>query len=99
MSIQEKIESNEHTKSMMSSSSLEYVCVNAFLADEKTYEIINTLGIDSYSVRKIVKNYAGHLQVPTEWKYHKLPEEKKLSREIPEPTGECSPESAQATQR
>ena len=59
--------------------------------------MINTLGINSRTVRKIIENYAGHLQVPTDWKHYKLPEEKKRSREIPEPIMEGSPESAQVT--
>ena len=46
-------------------SSFEYVCVNDFLADERTCLMIKTLGKDSYSVKKIIENYAGHLQVPT----------------------------------
>ena len=57
--------------------------------------MIKTLGIDSYSVRKIIENYAGHLQVPTDWKHYKPPEEKKRARESapivkfsPEPTQE-----------
>ena len=64
MSIQENIESHEDMESMVSSNSSEYVCVNDFLANEKTHELINTLGIDSFLVRKIVENYVGHLQVP-----------------------------------
>ena len=81
MNIREATESLEDKESIMSNSSSEYVCVNDFLADEKTCEMIKTLGIDSYSVRKIIENYAGHLQVPTDWKHYKPPEEKKRARE------------------
>ena len=81
MNIRKTTESLEDEESIMSNSSSKYVCVNDFLADEKTCQMIKTLGIDSYSVRKIIENYAGHLQVPTDWKHYKPPEEKKRARE------------------
>ena len=46
--------------------------------------MIKTLCIDSYSVKKIIENYAGHLQVPTEWEPHKPLEEKKRARALME---------------
>ena len=64
-------------------SSSEYVCVNDFLADERTCVMIKTLGIDSYSVKKIIEN-AGNLQVPTEWEPYKPLEEKKRARVLME---------------
>ena len=67
MNIRETIKSLEDEESIASNNSSEYVCVNDFLADEKTCEMIKTLCIDSYSVRKIVENYAGHLHAPTDW--------------------------------
>ena len=54
MNIKEATKSLEDEESIASNSSSEYVCGNDFLVDEKTCEMIKTLGIDSYSVRKFV---------------------------------------------
>ena len=81
MNIREATESLEDEESIASNSSSGYVCVNDFLADEKTCEMIKTLGIDAYSIRKTVESYAWHLQVPIDWKHYKPPEEKKRARE------------------
>ena len=62
----------------------EYACINDFLVDERTDTMIKTEGIDSYSVKKIIENYAGHLQVPTEWEPRKPLEEKKHARALME---------------
>ena len=68
----------------ITNSFLEYACINNFLADERTDAMIKTLGIDSYSVKKIIQNYVGHLQVPTEWETRKPLEEKKCARALME---------------
>ena len=72
---------NLKEKENIANSFSEYACVNNFLEDERTCAMIKTLGIDSYSVNKIIENYAGHLQVPTEWKPYKPLEEHKRARE------------------
>ena len=80
MKMRETTENLKDEENIMNSYS-GYACVNDFLVDERTCAMIKTLGIDSYSVKKIIENYVGHLQVPIEWKPSKPLKEKKRARE------------------
>ena len=82
MNIKEATESLEDEESIMSNSSSEYVCVNDFLVDEKTCEMIKTLGIDSYLVRKLLRTMQGIYRYPQIGSIISLPKVRSMQEKV-----------------